>query len=160
MIIIKSPNFQDGGMLPEKYTCNGQNVNPPLFIENKNPLSKSLFLVMEDLDTLFGFSTHWVVWNIHPDTKEIRENSFPEGAVVGMNSFKESRYCGPCPRLGGNHRYLFTVYALDATIDLPPSSSMRKLEEKLTNHLLDEGKLLVTYRHKRENSSNDFLDFV
>jgi Raf kinase inhibitor-like YbhB/YbcL family protein len=158
--MLESPVFKNGELLPEKYTCSGSDVNPPLFIKSFHPLSKSLCLIMEDKDALFGFSIHWIVWNIPSETFEIAEGVLPNGAVAGVNSFKKNKYCGPCPRWGGEHRYLFTVYSLDTKLDLSLSSGMRELEEKLTNHLLDEGKLLVRYRQKRESSSNNFFDSI
>ena len=158
MILIKSHILKNGGILPEKYTCDGQDINPPFLIESVHPQAESLVLIMEDLDAMFGFSNHWIVWNIPPETREIREDGFSNDAVVGVNSFNENKYCGPCPRFGGEHHYMFTFYALNARLDLPASSKMQKLEESLTNHLLDEGKFLVTYKPK--NSLNNFLDLA
>lgn len=149
MMIIKSSAFKNGGKLPKKYTCDGENISPPLNIENVSPETKSLALIMEDLDAYFGVYNHWIIWNISPEILEIRENNVPKDAVLGLNSFNETQYRGPCPRIPHTHRYLFTIYALDCVLELKNSSRRKELEESLTNHIIDEGKLMVMYSRKR-----------
>src|SRR5216684_7214495 len=114
---ISSPAFQEGGTIPEKFSKNGQNVNPELRIEGAPAEAKSLALIVDDPDAPVGLFTHWLVWNIDPKTTEITENSVPKGAVQGTNDFPGERYDGPCPP-SGTHRYYFKVFALDKTLDL------------------------------------------
>src|SRR5438132_10166323 len=92
---ISSPAFQDGGTIPEKFSKNGQNVNPELRIEGAPAQAKSLALIVDDPDAPVGLFTHWLVWNIDPKTTEIGENSVPQGAVQGTNDFPGQRYAGP-----------------------------------------------------------------
>jgi Raf kinase inhibitor-like YbhB/YbcL family protein len=145
MILIISPACENGGKLPRKYTCDGENVNPPLIFRNLPAETESLVLILEDLDAHFGVYNHWIVWNISPEIAKIEENSLPPGAVLGTNSFGNNYYEGPCPRVPNTHRYLFTVYALNAKLEIKTPAKRADLEEVITNHILDEGKLMVMY---------------
>ena len=89
---ISSSAFENSGQIPKKYTCDGVNVNPSLKIENVPSNTKSLALVFDDMDAPRGTYVHWILWNINPNIKEIKENSVPEGAVQGMNDFKKPNY--------------------------------------------------------------------
>lgn len=109
---ISSNTFESGQLIPEKYTCKGANINPELKFENIPANAKSLALVMHDPDAPGpGGFTHWVVYNMPPTTKEIRENSKPPG-VEAKNDADRNGYIGPCPP-SGIHRYYFKLYALD-----------------------------------------------
>ncbi len=141
MIKIKSPVFNQGEMIPEKYTCKGEDVNPPLLIENVSEEAKSLVLIVDDPDAPMGTFTHWLVWNIDPKIKEIKEDSVPEGVVLGTNDFGKTAYGGPCPPFG-THRYYFKVYALDTVLDLPQGSNRSQLEKAIMGHVLDSGELM------------------
>jgi Raf kinase inhibitor-like YbhB/YbcL family protein len=141
MIKIKSPVFNQEEMIPEKYTCNGEDFNPPLLIENVPEEAKSLVLIVDDPDAPMGTFTHWLVWNIDPKIKEIKENSVPEGAVLGTNDFGKTAYGGPCPPFG-THRYYFKVYALDTVLDLPKGSNRLQLEKAMMGNVLDSGELM------------------
>lgn len=141
MIKIKSPVFNQGEMIPEKYTCKGEDVNPPLLIENVSEEAKSLVLIVDDPDAPMGTFTHWLVWNIDPKIKEIKEDSVPEGVVLGTNDFGKTAYGGPCPPFG-THRYYFKVYALDTVLDLPQGSNRSQLEKAIMGHVLDSGTLM------------------
>jgi Raf kinase inhibitor-like YbhB/YbcL family protein len=92
---IYSPAFENDGEISKKYTCNGANINPHLKIENVPSNTKSLALVFDDIDAPRGTYVHWILWNIGPDTREIKENSVPEGAVQGLNDFKKHHYGDP-----------------------------------------------------------------
>ncbi len=144
MIKITSPAFSRQGMIPAKYTCDGEDINPPLAIEEVPDNAKSLVLIVDDPDAPMGVWTHWLIWNINPQTKEITENSVPEGAVLGINDFGKLEYGGPCPP-GGTHRYFFKIYALDTVLDLPKGAKKDELEKIMTNHILDEGELVGKY---------------
>jgi Raf kinase inhibitor-like YbhB/YbcL family protein len=98
---LSSPAFENGGRIPKKHTCDGENVNPSLKIENVPPNTKSLALVFDDIDAPRGSYVHWILWNLAPDVEEIKENSVPEGVVQGLNDFKKRNYGGPCPPPAG-----------------------------------------------------------
>src|SRR5258708_30912238 len=96
MMTINSTAFQDNGTIPDKYTCKGENVNPPLSFSNVSHNAKSLVLLVDDPDAPMGTFVHWVVFNMSPDTKEIPENSVPVNSVQGVNSAQKNSYMGPC----------------------------------------------------------------
>jgi Raf kinase inhibitor-like YbhB/YbcL family protein len=144
---VSSPAFDNNGMISKKYGCGGDNVNPPLKIENIPPGAKSMALIFDDLDAPGGTYVHWILWNVDPKTKEIKENSVPEGAVQGMNDFKRQNYGGPCPPTRP-HRYVFKVYALDTLLNLNPGSTKPDLEKAMEGHILSQAQLKGTYRRK------------
>lgn len=141
MIKITSPVFNEGQMIPPKYTCKGKDVNPPLKIENVPNNAQSLVLIVDDPDAPMGTFTHWLVWNINPKIKEISENSVPAGAVLGTNDFGKTSYGGPCPPFG-THRYYFKVYALSKALTLPAGASRRELEKAMEGYVIDKGELM------------------
>jgi len=149
MIKISSPVFLNNldnrlRSIPQKYTCDGENINPEFLIEGVAEQTKSLVLIMDDPDAPLRTFTHWLVWNISPKTKEIKENSVPEGAVLGMNDFRKVDYGGPCPPTGV-HRYFFRIYALDTILNIPQGSERKTLEEAMENHIIDKGELVARY---------------
>jgi len=127
---LTSPVFENNQLIPQKYTCDGENVNPPLQISEVPEGVKSLALIVIDPDAPAGVFTHWVLWNINPQTSLIEENSLPEGAVEGLNSFKKHSYGGPCPP-SGTHHYHFRLYALDKKLDLASSSEKTEVEKAI-----------------------------
>ena len=141
---LTSAVFTQEEQIPEEYSCDGKNVNPPLTIAEVPPGAKSLGLVVEDPDAPSGTWSHWLVWNIKPETLEIMEDSVPEAAVQGVNDFKEIGYGGPCPP-SGTHRYIFRLYALDATLNLNEGADRGELEEALEEHILDSTELVGLY---------------
>lgn len=144
---ISSPAFENSGTIPKKYGCGGDNVNPPLRIENVPPEAKSMALIFDDQDAPGGRYVHWVLWNIDPRTKEIKEGSVPEGAVQGINDFKKNPYGGPCPPTRP-HRYVFKVFALDSFLNLNSTSTKPGLEKAMEGHILSETQLKGTYKRK------------
>ncbi len=140
-IKVTSTAFREGGRIPRKYTCDGDNVNPPLTIGDVPAETKSLVLIVDDPDAPGGTWDHWVVWNIPPIT-EILENSVP--GEQGMNDSMRQRYSGPCPP-PGTHRYFFKVYALDTLLNLDPSSTKHVVEEAMKGHILAQGELIGRY---------------
>jgi Raf kinase inhibitor-like protein, YbhB/YbcL family len=113
---ITSSAFQEGGNIPSKFTCDGSDTSPPLQITGVPSKAKSLVLIADDPDAPSGLFTHWLVWNIPPQTNSIAEGSAPKG-VQGTNDFGKSGYRGPCPP-PGTHRYSFKIFALDRELDL------------------------------------------
>jgi len=142
---ISSPSFENGGKIQKKYTCDGENVNPPLKIENVPSNAKSLALVFDDIDAPRGTYVHWIVWNIDPGLKEIKENSVPEGVVQGTNDFKKRNYGGPCPPRRA-HKYVFKIYALDTLLNLNPNSTKTDLEKAMEGHIISRAQLMGLYK--------------
>jgi Raf kinase inhibitor-like YbhB/YbcL family protein len=141
---IKSPAFEHNGLIPRKYTCDGEDVNPSLVIEDIPGGAQSLALIVDDPDASMGTWNHWVVWNI-PPMKEIKENTVP--GIEGMNDFRKHSYGGPCPP-GGTHRYFFKVYALDTKLNLGANSRKKDLEKAMQGHILAMGELMGRYSRK------------
>lgn len=141
---VTSAAFADGGFIPEKYTCDGMNVNPPLSIKKLPENTQSLVILVEDPDAPYRNFIHWVVWNV-PTTRKITEN-FSKG-IQGYNDFKLKEYRGPCPPKG-THQYHFKIYALDAVLDTNSSGSICWLEKEIGLHLLAFGELTCLYRRK------------
>ncbi len=104
-------------------------------------------LIFDDQDAPGGSYVHWVLWNIDPRTKEIKEDSVPEGAVQGINDFKKNPYGGPCPPTRP-HRYVFKVFALDTFLNLNPTSTKLDLEKAMEGHILGKTQLKGTYKRK------------
>lgn len=143
-ISLKSSAFNHNDSIPPKYTCQGENINPPLEIKGVHPAAKSLVLIMDDPDAPAGTWVHWTVWNTPPTTANIAENSKPEG-VEGTTSFGKPGYGGPCPP-SGTHRYFFKLYSLDTMLDLSPDAKKEDLEKAMEGHILDKTELIGLYQ--------------
>ncbi|MFQ6064543.1 MAG: YbhB/YbcL family Raf kinase inhibitor-like protein [Candidatus Bathyarchaeia archaeon] len=144
-LIITSPAFEKNGFIPSKYTCDGEDVNPPLKIKGLPKGTQSLVLIVDDPDAPMGTWDHWIVWNI-PPLEKIEENSVP--GVEGLNDFNRHSYGGPCPP-SGTHRYFFKVYALDTKLDLDADSRKKRLERAMEGHLLAKGEIVGLYSRQR-----------
>lgn len=143
---IESEAFKTHTPIPIKYTCDGDDVSPPLTFHDIPPNTKSLALIADDPDAPRGTFDHWIVWNLKPDT-----SSLSEGAKVlnqGVNGFGVASYRGPCPPRGAPHRYFFKLYALDILIDLPEGISKKELEEYMEGHVIGKAELVGTYQRK------------
>lgn len=134
---ITSSAFASNEAIPKKYTCDGESVSPPLEISGVPDSAKSLVLVLDDPDAPSGTFTHWTLWNIPPDTKEIAENSVPTGTVQGTTSAGKPGFVGPCPPYG-THRYVFHLYALDENLTLDSSAKPDQLQAAI------EGRVVAT----------------
>jgi len=142
---ISSPAFENNQFIPVKYTCDGEDINPPLQIENVPKEAKSLVLIVDDPDAPIGVWSHWVLFNIDPSVQFIEENSFPEGAVQGLNDFKKHSYGGPCPP-SGTHRYYFRLYALDTILDLSSKATREDVLKAIKDHVLASAELIGLYQ--------------
>ncbi len=144
-IKIKSAAFEEGGMIPKKYTCDGRDVSPPLSWTSVPEGTKSLALICDDPDApTRGTWIHWVIFNIPADTRELPESIPPQrtlaiGAKQGINDFRKIGYGGPCPP-SGTHRYYFYLYALDTEINLEGGATKEQLMRAMEGHILAEGK--------------------
>jgi len=141
---ILSPAFRNGEDIPSKYTCDGENVNPPLEIKGLPRQTKTVAIIVEDPDTGHGVFDHWLVWNIRPN-EAVKENDVP--GVYGRNGFGKNGYGGPCPPTG-KHRYFFHVYALDTELNLPPGSSKKDMQDAMQGHILAKAELMGLYQQK------------
>jgi Raf kinase inhibitor-like YbhB/YbcL family protein len=142
---ISSTFFANNGVIPKKYTCDGENMNPELLIRNVPAEAKSLVLILDDPDAPFGTFTHWLVWNIDPKLERIPENATNIG-VEGLTSFNKTGYGGPCPPHGKPHRYRFKLYALDAMLEVPPTAvSKTQIEMEIDKHVLEMAELVGRY---------------
>lgn len=148
-MILKSSAFKPNGFIPPKFTCDGENVNPLLEIREVPPNTKSLVLIMDDPDATGGVTwDHWLLYNIDPKTQYIDEAS-SAAALQGKNSWGKNIYGGPCPPKGSPpHRYMFKLYALDKTLDLPEGAVKSELEQMMKGHILDEALLIGLYQRK------------
>ncbi|MBN1298758.1 MAG: YbhB/YbcL family Raf kinase inhibitor-like protein [Actinobacteria bacterium] len=142
---VESPAFENNGMIPSKYTCDGQNINPPLKISGAGKDAKSLVLIMDDPDAAACTWVHWTIWNISPLTAEIAENSVPEGAPEGITNFRKPGYGGPCPP-SGTHRYFFKLYALDILLELGTDATAGDIENAMQGHILESADLIGLYK--------------
>jgi hypothetical protein len=148
-IRLTSKSFADGDMIPIRFTCNGEDVSPPLEWSGVPPNARSLALVMDDPDAPMGTWVHWVLYNIPPGTSSLAEG-IPTGETTlvgtqGKNDSRRSGYSGPCPPRGMAHRYYFKLYALDSDLKLPPGLRKSDLEKAIQGHILAQGQLIGRY---------------
>lgn len=140
-LVVTSPVFDHEGEIPARYTCDGDNINPPLVIDQIPKDAVSLAIIMEDPDAPDGTFVHWLCWNI-PPKPGISENANP--GINGVNGKGKTGYHGPCPP-SGTHRYFFYVYALDTAFDLSPQTDKEVFFSLIEPHILAEGTLLGLY---------------
>lgn len=141
---ITSTAFSNEGTVPKKYTCDGEDVNPPLEFSDIPAGTKSLALIVDDPDAPAGTWVHWTLWNIKPETKEILENTVPESSTEGTTSFGKPGYGGPCPP-SGVHRYYFKLYALDTVLNLGADAKVSELEKAASGHILGQATIMGKY---------------
>jgi Raf kinase inhibitor-like YbhB/YbcL family protein len=140
-LTVTSPAFENGNIIPEKYTCDGVNINPALIIGDVSDDVVSLLLIMDDPDALSGTFTHWVVWNIDPQ-EQIPENDVM--GIEGLNGAGMAAYIGPCPP-SGTHRYFFKFYGLDTELDIESGSERSLVEDAMNGHIIAYGELVGLY---------------
>jgi Raf kinase inhibitor-like YbhB/YbcL family protein len=144
MITITSPAFSGNGNIPAKYTCDGDDVNPPLKISGLPYGTQSLILIVDDPDAPSGLWTHWVVFNIPATETTIAENSLPAGAGQALNDSGAAAWGGPCPPRG-THRYFFRIFALDRMLGRANGVHRSEIEKAMEGHVLDSGELVGVY---------------
>ncbi|MDP2629077.1 MAG: YbhB/YbcL family Raf kinase inhibitor-like protein [Candidatus Harrisonbacteria bacterium] len=151
---LSSSTFEPGGTIPSKYTCDGDNISPPLRISGDVEDARSLALIMDDPDIpaeaieSLGKNTfdHWVVFNIPTSTTAVAEGADPEG-VLGLNDRGELGYTGPCPP-DREHRYIFKLYALDTELELHEGAKKSEVLEQMQGHILAETELIGRYERE------------
>lgn len=147
--------FHDGDYIPAKFTCDGEDINPPIFIGHISEEAKSLVIIMDDPDAPSGTFIHWIAWNIPPagevpeDVPKVEKVEGPIPMVQGKNDFGRIGYGGPCPPRGhGVHHYYFKVYALDTMLNLPQGATRKELEKAMEGHVIQWGELVGLYERK------------
>ncbi len=151
---LTSPGFTSGSVIPDMYTCKGQNISPELEWSEAPEGTKSLALIVEDPDAPKGTYTHWIAYNILPGTRTLTGNfaniggaRAADGLMQGRNDFGKTGYGGPCPPVGDRpHRYYFRIYALDVKLKLEPGASRAELEEAMEGHIIGQGELMGKYQ--------------
>jgi hypothetical protein len=154
---ITSPAFADNAAIPAKYTCEGDDISPPLAWSGVPAGAKSLVLIVDDPDAPDPAAprmtwVHWVLFDLPPTTTGLAEavaaSALPAGTKVGLNDWKRADYGGPCPPIG-RHRYFFKLYALDAALSGLNSPTKAKVEAAMQGHVLAEAQLIGTYQKAR-----------
>ena len=138
---IYSPAFKNDSFIPKQYTCDGADISIPLIIKNVPKKTQTLAIVMQDPDAPFGVFTHWILYNLKPDTTEIPEN-LPKLPIItlgyqGINDFGKTGYGGPCPPYGKPHHYVITAIAIDRKLNLPPDLTIKKFLDKIRPYVID-----------------------
>jgi Raf kinase inhibitor-like YbhB/YbcL family protein len=148
---ITTTAYERGAKIPVKYTCQGDNTSPPLRWEYPPKNTTSFALIMEDPDAPGGTFTHWIVYNLPPDCRELEiaapmEKNLENGAIQGKNDFGKTGYGGPCPPKGELHRYIIRVFALNKK--LPPESANKSdgFYSTIEDHILDEASYMGVYK--------------
>ena len=144
---IASSAFREGESIPSKFTCDGGDTSPPLQIGDVPSGAKTLALIADDPDAPGGLFTHWLVWNIPPQTNSIGEGSAPKG-LQGTNDFGKSGYSGPCPP-PGTHRYSFKIFALDRELDLRSGAKRSEVNAAMKGHVIAQGELVGRYARRK-----------
>lgn len=163
-IRLKSTAFEDGGMIPKTFTCDGSDRSPPLEWSGVPESTRSLVLICDDPDAPIGTWSHWVVFNVAPQVRALKEGVPPGETIAataadepkagddnsprarqGTNDFSKLGYGGPCPP-SGTHRYFFRLYALDIQLDLGSSAKRSQVLKAIEGHILAEGRLMGKYK--------------
>lgn len=150
---LQSPAFSPGAEIPAKHTCDGQDVSPALRWSDPPTGTKEMALVSDDPDAPGGTWVHWVLYGIPPSAKNLPEavpsrDTVPGVGRQGMNDFRRVGYGGPCPPRGPEHRYFFSLYALDAEITLPPRKNKEDLLKAIEGHVLGRAETMGRYRRR------------
>jgi Raf kinase inhibitor-like YbhB/YbcL family protein len=153
-----SPAFGQNGSIPSQYTCDGDDLSPPLGWSDVPSDAKSLALIMDDPDSPDPAKpqrvfVHWVVFNISPIMRKLPLNAarpiLPGTAQPGTNDFGTQTYGGPCPSVG-RHRYIFKLYALDTQLKGLKNPTKAELEQAMEGHLVDSVELVGTYEKQKK----------
>jgi Raf kinase inhibitor-like YbhB/YbcL family protein len=144
---LSSPAFQDSGLIPQKFTCQGDNLSPELNWSEAPANTQSFALIMDDPDAPGGTFTHWVLFDVPADTKQLAEGAPPIG-VGGNNGLSQTGYLGPCPP-SGIHRYYFRLYALDVpSLNLTEGASRSEVENAMKNHIIGSADTMSRYEQQ------------
>jgi hypothetical protein len=149
MMRLYSDAFAADAMIPPEYTCDGENISPPLRWEGAPEAAESLALICDDPDAPGGVWSHWVLYDLPTDQDRMPEGFSPDEhgwrGVAGRNDFGENGYGGPCPPAGPPHRYYFRLYALDTLLDFSPGATRDQVLEAMEGHVLENTEFMGRY---------------
>lgn len=149
-LTLSTKSFAPGGEIPRKYTCEGDNLSPELSWSEPPKGTQNFALIADDPDAPSGTFTHWVLYGVSTETRQLAEGSsrgqLPAGASQGRNDFGKTAYGGPCPPPGKPHRYFFKLYALDTKLGLKPGASKQQLEQAMKGHVLAQSEVMGTFK--------------
>jgi Raf kinase inhibitor-like YbhB/YbcL family protein len=150
---LESTAFQQGQPIPQKHTCEGPDVSPPLRWSDSPNGTKSFALIVDDPDAPVGDWVHWVIYNLPAETRELPEGvaktESAAGGIQGRNDFKKIGYGGPCPPPGKPHRYFFRLFALDTELDLKSGALKKEVEAAMQHHVVGKVELMGTYQRRK-----------
>ncbi|MHB1590827.1 MAG: YbhB/YbcL family Raf kinase inhibitor-like protein [Sulfuricella sp.] len=156
-MMLTSTVFFQGGMIPQRYTCDGSDLSPPLVWSGLPAGTKSLVLIVDDPDAPDPAApkmtwVHWVLYNLPPITGELPEGVpaqvLPQGTLQGVNDWQRTGYGGPCPPVG-RHRYFYKLYALDAVLPDLGRPAKAVVEKAMQGHILGHAELMGQYQRSR-----------
>ena len=147
---LRSKAFTDGGFIPVKHTCDGDNLSPPLEWTEPPRRTASLVLICDDSDAPAALQTHWLMYNISPDYRifpegMLRSEVLPWGSTQGCNAFGEIGYGGPCLDTGQPHRYIFRLFAVATAPTIPPGLSRMEVFRRIGLDILADANLVGCY---------------
>ena len=147
---LTSEAFGPQEAIPQRFTCDGEDISPPLSWSAPPEGTRSFVLIVDDPDTPVGTWVHWVLFNIPADRRTLPENvpaqdQLSDGSLHGNNSWRRSDYGGPCPPSGSTHRYVFNLYAIDTQLDLEATATKKQVLDAVDGHVLAHGELVGTY---------------
>ncbi len=145
-----SPAFNNNQSIPQKYTCEGEDISPPLEWKGVVENVKSFVLIADDPDAPMGTWVHWVIYNIPSEVTELKEGipaieSLDDGTLQGITDFNRIGYGGPCPPPGKPHRYYFKLYALDTKLQFSPGATKKEVEQAIQGNIIDKSELIGLY---------------
>ena len=151
-IQITSSAFKHEGMIPARFTCDGEDISPPLKWENLPQSTQSIAIIADDPDAPMGTFVHWVLYNLPANTRQLPEavpakEVLDDGAVQGKTDFGRFGYGGPCPP-SGTHRYFFKIYALDKRLEIVGIADKSRLLNAMQGHIVGQGELMGKYKRK------------
>lgn len=147
---LESDAFADGAIIPQRYTCDGEDISPPLAWGEVPAGTESLVLIVDDPDAPVGTWDHWIVFNIAASVQSLPAGIPADETVTGVgthgkNGWQRLGYGGPCPPGTSEHRYQFRLYALDTRLDLDPGATKRQVVDAMEGHVLGHGELTARY---------------
>jgi Raf kinase inhibitor-like YbhB/YbcL family protein len=143
---ITSSAIDSKEFILEKYTCQGENVNPPLTFSEIPEGAKSLVLIMDDPDAPSGTYVHWILYNMSPATIQVNENALPPASLEGLTTKGDKGYKGPCPPEGQTHHYYFKLYALNKELDLKEGVSIDEINEAIEDSVIEQCEIIGLYK--------------
>lgn len=143
---ITSSDFQDMEPLPERFSRDGENINPSLTFSEIPPEAESLALIVDDPDAPTGTFTHWILYNMSPATLQIVEGELPVSGIQGFSDYGEDSYGGPQPP-SGTHRYFFKLFALDKMLEFEEGIAVNRaaIDAAMEGHIIDQAHITGTY---------------